>query len=221
MARQIFRSEGRPNPLLLARNYIMGYMSDPSPALREKVRVAYSAAAVEPRQQHAFPVGRQFAADLGYPPDLIGSLPPLCTEAFTGVSNVSLFAEIPAGAVVLDLGCGAGLDSSIASRKAGLKGMVVGIDFSYPMLERARACQRETGADRILFCQADAERLPLADHSVDIALVNGIFNLNPNRSAIFRELGRVMSLSGAVYAAELVLREPLPASQQCEANWFA
>lgn len=193
-----------------------------SAQLRQKVCAAYSAAALEPRQPHVFPVGRQFAEDLGYPADLLGRLPPLCTEVFTGVSNVSLFAEIPRGAVVLDLGCGAGLDSSIAAGKAGGNGAVIGVDFSFPMLVRARACQRETGAYRILFCQADAERLPLVDGSIDVVLVNGIFNLNPNRAAIFRELGRVVKPSGAVYAAELVLREPLPPSQsQSESNWFA
>ena len=190
--------------------------------LRQKVCAAYSAAALEPRKQHVFPVGRQFAEDLGYPADLLGRLPPLCTEVFTGVSNVSLFAEIRQGAVVLDLGCGAGLDSSIAARKTGRTGAVIGVDFSFPMLVRACACQRETGADPILFCQADAERLPLADGSIDVALVNGIFNLNPNRAAILRELGRVVRPSGAVFAAELVLRKPLPpGQQQSESDWFA
>ncbi len=193
-----------------------------SAELRQKVCAAYSAAALQPGGQHVFPVGRQFAEDLGYPADLLRRLPPLCTDAFTGVSNVSLFAEIPPGSVVLDLGCGAGLDSSIAANRVGQAGAVIGLDFSLSMLVRARACQRETGADRILFCQADAERLPLADGSIDVALVNGIFNLNPNRAAIFRELGRVVGPSGAVYSAELVLREPLPAArQQNESDWFA
>ena len=197
-------------------------MGDSSADLRHKVRAAYSAAALEPAREHVFPLGRRFAESLGYPPDLLRGLPLYCTEAFTGVSNVSLFAEIPQGAAVLDLGCGAGLDSSIAAGRAGPNGAVVGVDFSFPMLARARACQRETGAGRIVFCQADGERLPLPDHSVDVALVNGIFNLNPNRAAIFGELGRVVKPSGAVYAAELVLREPLPPSQQqCESHWFA
>jgi SAM-dependent methyltransferase len=197
-------------------------MDVPAAELRRKVCAAYSAAALEPEREHAFPVGRQFAEKLGYPADLLGNMPPVCTEAFTGVSNVSLFAEIAEGAVVLDLGCGAGLDSSIASRRAGRTGAVIGVDFSFPMLVRARACQRQTGANRILFCQADGERLPLPDGSIDVALVNGIFNLNPNRSAIFRELGRVIAPSGAVYAAELLLREPLPSrQQQSESNWFA
>jgi hypothetical protein len=35
--------------------------------LRDKVRIAYSAAAEKPEEKHAFPVGRGFAESLGYP----------------------------------------------------------------------------------------------------------------------------------------------------------
>jgi arsenite methyltransferase len=190
--------------------------------LREKVRAAYSAAAVEPERPHAFPVGRQFAESLGYPQELLATLPNECVEAFAGVSNVSIFADVPAGAVVLDLGCGAGMDSLIAARRAGPAATVVGVDFSFPMLARARRSARAAGIDNVMFCHADGERLPLADHSIGVTLVNGIFNLNPARKAIFRELGRVVSQTGMVYASELILRGPLPvAEQQCETNWFA
>ncbi|MFQ5929424.1 MAG: hypothetical protein ACE5MK_06980 [Acidobacteriota bacterium] len=57
---------------------------------------------------------------------------------------------------------------------------------------------------------------------IDVALVNGIFNLNPKRDAIFRELGRVVRGGGVLYAAELILCEPLPGEiPESEANWFA
>ena len=96
------------------------------------------------------------------------------------------------------------------------------MDFSSSMLARARQGQSESGADRVWFCQADGERLPLPDGSIDVALINGIFNLNPERTAIFHELGRVLKRGGVVFAAELVLREPLPADQrEREDNWFA
>lgn len=58
--------------------------------------------------------------------------------------------------------------------------------------------------------------------SIDIALVNGIFNLNPFRTEIFSELARVMRNEGSVYGAELILAEALPADAQAsEENWFA
>ena len=70
-------------------------------------------------------------------------------------------------------------------------------------------------------CRAAAESLPLADHCLDLVLINGIFNLNPARPAIFTELARVMRPGGRVCAAELILHEKLPEHEQTDANWFA
>jgi len=182
------------------------------------VRDAYSAAAEAPAAPQAFPVGREFAASLGY---AFAGVPSISVEAFSGVSDVSAIAAIPAGAAVLDLGCGAGLDSLLAARRTGPAGRVVGLDFSAPMVARARAAAAEAGAVNALFCLADAEQLPLRDRSIDVALVNGIFNLNPARASIFHELARVLRVGGEVYAAELVLRQPLPPDAYTAADWFA
>jgi arsenite methyltransferase len=193
-----------------------------SKELREKVQAAYSAAAANPQEVHAFPMGRAFAESLGYPQELLASLPAASVESFTGVSNVSVFADIPTGVTVLDLGCGAGLDSLVAARRAGPVGKVIGIDFSASMLARARQAAAQSGFTNIIFCQAAAEKLPIPDGCVDVAIVNGIFNLNPARDAIFRELARVIRPGGTLYAAELILAKPLPPEvQRAEANWFA
>lgn len=142
-------------------------------------------------------------------------------EAFCGVSNVSLFADIPEGAVVLDIGVGAGLDTLIAARRTGERGRVIGVDFSEGMLARARQAVCEARVRNVELYLADARRLPLEEESVDVALVNGIFNLNPARQAIFCELFRVLKPGGSVYVAELVLSAPLPEEEQNAANWFA
>ena len=193
-----------------------------SERIRERVRAAYSAAAADPQGKHPFPVGRSFAESLGYPVGLLCKLPAVAVDSFTGVSNVAIFAEIHEGDVVLDLGCGAGLDSLIASDRVGGSGKVVGIDFSEPMLSRARAAATELGVQNVKFYNGSAERLPLRDGCVDVTLVNGIFNLNPQRRAIFQELARVIRLGGRVYAAERVLNEPLaPGTRLTEDDWFA
>jgi len=191
-------------------------------ALRMGVWRAYSAVGQQPDGDHPFAVGRRFAEGLGYPTDMLARLPAASVEAFTGVSNVSLFAEIPPGAQVLDVGCGAGLDTLIAAERAGTAGQVMGIDFSAAMLARARQSAREGGSENIRLAQAGAEALPLPDESVDVALVNGIFNLNSERGWIFAELGRVVRPGGAVFAAELILREREPADAPDNLDdWFA
>jgi arsenite methyltransferase len=189
--------------------------------IRESVREVYSAAAQRPEGEYPFPVGRCFAQSVGYPADLLSTLPSISVNAFSGVSNVSLFADIPVGATILDLGCGAGLDSLIAARRVGITGRVIGVDFSDTMLARAQEAAVEARIKNIEFHHADAENLPIPNESVDIALLNGIFNLNPMREAIFRELARVIRSDGAVYAAELILKEPLPSEFRNDSNWFA
>jgi arsenite methyltransferase len=190
--------------------------------LEAAVCEAYSAAAQKPSGDHPFPVGRDFAASVGYPGELLDRLPSAAVEAFSGVSNVSLFASISVGAMVLDLGCGAGLDSLIAAGRVGSDGLIVGVDFSRAMLARAALAASEARMSNISFCLAQAASLPLKDGTVDVALVNGIFNLNPSRDAIFKELARVVRRGGAVFAAELVLREALPAQVCASAeSWFA
>ncbi len=197
--------------------------ANPNPgALRDKVRSAYSSAAGRPGDRHPFPVGRAFAESLGYPPDWLDRVPAASLDAFAGVSNVPCYAQVPPHSAVLDLGCGAGMDSLLMARRLGPRGRVVGIDFSPPMLDRARRAAADSGAANVLFCQADAERLPLAGASIDAAILNGIFNLNPARQAIFRELARCLRPGAPCYAAELILREPLPpAAAASEDNWFA
>jgi SAM-dependent methyltransferase len=187
--------------------------------IRAKVRDAYSAIAARPADKHVFPVGRTLAEELGYPGSLLDSLPAAAVEAFAGVSNVSVFAELAQGSTVLDVGCGAGMDSLAAARRAGF---VLGIDFSEVMLERAHLAAEASGARNVAFVLSDAEDLPLAPASIDVALVNGIFNLNPRRSLILTELARVLRPGGTLYGAELILENPLPEEAAAsEANWFA
>lgn len=190
--------------------------------LREGVRQAYTAVGERPEGQHPFAVGRQFAEALGYPAALLNRVPTISVEAFTGVSNVSVFADIPSGATVLDLGCGAGTDTLIAAQRAGPAGQVLGFDFSPAMLGRARQAATEAGHANVGLYQASAEALPLTDGSVDVVIVNGIFNLNPARAYIFEELGRVVKPGGTVYAAELILREPVTSTAPASLDdWFS
>ncbi|MBW2455492.1 MAG: methyltransferase domain-containing protein [Deltaproteobacteria bacterium] len=190
--------------------------------LRERVREAYSRAASEPTEGHPFPVGRALAEDVGYPESLLDALPKVAVDAFAGVGAVASNAEIAEGATVLDLGCGAGVDTVIAARRTGPHGKVIGVDFSDSMLERARAAVAEAELTHVELMAAPAEALPLATASVDVALVNGIFNLNPARDAIFAELARVVRPDGILWIAELVLTGPLSEeAARDESNWFA
>jgi SAM-dependent methyltransferase len=189
--------------------------------LREKVKKIYSSVAESPSDKHSFPTGRKFAEDIGYPKDIIDKLPAVTVDSFAGVSNVSIYASIPQGVTVLDLGCGTGLDTLIAAQKTGDNGRVIGIDFSEAMINKAKDGAKQGGFNNISFHVTEAEILPFPDSSIDIALINGIFNLNPFREKIFLELSRIIRDGGYVYASELILKEPNMSSSVCSLdNWF-
>ena len=69
-------------------------------------------------------------------------------------------AGIEAGESVIDVGCGSGAVSIAAAQKVGPAGMVLGIDVSGPMLERAR--QVAPAGLPVDFALADATVYPLS-----------------------------------------------------------
>lgn len=201
---------------------IYRFNMDNTQHMRTSVQRAYTEAARRPQDEHPFPVGRSFAESIGYPHNLLESLPSVSVDAFSGVSNVAIFADIPEGVTVLDLGCGSALDTLIAARRTGPKGKVISIDFSDAMLARARRAVEQVSLGNVELHLADAEIIPVEDRAIDVAIINGIFNLNPTRDAIFNELARVVRLGGTVFASELILREPLiPNVHESETDWLA
>lgn len=186
------------------------------------MREAYSKAAADPTAKHPFPLGRAFALEVGYPAELLDEMPPEAVARFTGVTDLSIVADLPPGATVLDLGCGTGLDAMIAARRVGKSGWVIGADFSEEMVRGAREAAK--GIRNVEFICAAAEGLPLKDGSMDVVLANGILNLNPHRDKVLYEMHRVLAPGGAAYMAELLLIEPAaPASAAaCDpGRWFS
>ncbi len=78
---------------------------------------------------------------------------------FFGQMGTHLVAQVslPAGARVLDVGCGKGAATFPAARAAGPGGQVTGIDLAGPMLARARDRARRDGIANVCFETGDAE----------------------------------------------------------------
>lgn len=187
--------------------------------LIDRVRRVYGRVADSPDGKHPFRVGRRFAERVGYPEEWLAAIPPASVESFAGVSCVPCFAQFAAGARVLDLGCGAGLDALLVSARAG---RVVGVDFSEQMVGRAKQSATAMAVTNVEFKVGSAEAIPAETGSFDVAIVNGIFNLNLARAAILSELARVLVPGGLVFAAELVLKGPLPPEiEPSRDDWFA
>ena len=178
--------------------------------LQNAVRERYAHVAAQPEAGYAFRVGRTFAAALGYPAELLDSIPQCALDAFTGVATPVLRADLPPGEAVLDLGCGAGLDLVLAAQAVGPSGQAIGIDMAAPMVARARDALTELGLTWAEARVGYAEALPVPDASIDCVLANGILNLSPDKSAVLREIARVLKPDGRLVLAETTLRSPLP-----------
>jgi arsenite methyltransferase len=189
--------------------------------VRTAVRDRYSEVGADPAQGYPFPVGRAFAEAVGYPPALLDALPPDAADAFAGVACPVPHANLVSGETVVDLGCGGGLDSLYAGRCVGPLGCVVGIDFAPAMLARAERSFAAAGMPWVEAHLRDGRGLPLPRGSADAVIVNGIFNLNPDKAALLAEVFQVLKPGGRLVAAEIVLTAPLsPDEGHTLDDWF-
>jgi demethylmenaquinone methyltransferase / 2-methoxy-6-polyprenyl-1,4-benzoquinol methylase len=104
-------------------------------------------------------------------------------------------AVVRPGDRVLDVCCGTG-DLAVAAARAG--GRVTGIDFSEPMLERARR-----KAPELSWVQGDALAMPFEDGSFEVVTIGfGLRNLEDERRGL-AELRRVLVPGGRLGVLEI------------------
>jgi len=105
---------------------------------------------------------------------------------------------------ILDLCCGTGdLALALAAEVRSPSAIILGADFAYPMLERAKEKAGGTGRrPSIEFLEADALALPFADQSFDLVTTAFGFRNLANYAAGLAELYRVLRPGGSVAILE-------------------
>lgn len=153
------------------------------------------------------------AEAFGYTADELSSIP---AEANMGLScgNPTAFANLKPGEVVVDLGCGGGLDVFLAAQKVGPAGKAIGIDMTPEMIALAqRNAARGPGGKpvpNVEFHLARIDQMPVADESADVIVSNCVINLAPDKTAVFREMFRALKPGGRVAVSDIALKKPLP-----------
>lgn len=180
--------------------------------LRQAIQDEYAVVAQSPQQGFHFHTGRHLAHLLGYEETWLEGIPDGSLESFAGTGNPFSLGALQPGQRVVDVGCGAGLDSLIAARMVGPLGQVIGVDMTAAMLEKARQGATDARLTTVEFREGYAEALPVPDSWADVVISNGVLNLMPDKVAALMEMARVLKPGGRLQIGDILVQKPVPTS---------
>jgi arsenite methyltransferase len=180
--------------------------------LRQAIQEEYAEVALAPEQGFHFHTGRPLAHLLGYEEAWLDGIPDGSLESFAGTGNPFSLGPLQPGERVVDVGCGAGLDSIIAARMVGSRGQVIGVDMTAAMLEKARRGVIEADLGNVEILEGYAEALPAPDGWADVVISNGVLNLFPDKEVALAEMARVLKPGGRLQIGDILVQKPVPTS---------
>ncbi len=186
--------------------------------LRQAIQEEYALVAAEPERDFHFHTGRRLAAIVGYDEEWLDGVPEGTIASFAGTGNPFSLGRLEPGERVVDVGCGAGIDSIIAARMVGPTGSVIGVDMTPAMVDKARAGAKEAGLSNVEFRQALAESLPVADSWADVIISNGVLNLFPDKLAGLQEMARVLKPEGRLQIGDILVQKAVPEKGKQDIN---
>ena len=190
--------------------------------LRREVDAVFGRVATTPKGSFHFHRGPEYAAHvLGYDAAALARLPVEVTTRFAGIGNPLAIAPLEAGETVLDVGCGAGTDLLLAALAVGAEGAAIGVDMNERMRDHALEGAVRMGLRNVDVRDGDATAVPVADHSVDVVISNGVLNLVPEKERAIAELARVLKPGGRLQIADIVVGQRLPESVVSDVDLWA
>jgi arsenite methyltransferase len=176
-------------------------------ALRQAIRDEYDVVASDPSHGFHFHTGRRLAGILGYQDAWLEGVPESTIASFAGTGNPFSMGELAPGEHVVDVGCGAGIDSLIAAKMVGPSGAVVGVDMTPSMLDKASTNAAVAGFTNTRFHQGLAESLPVDDGWADVVISNGVLNLFPDKFAALQEMARALRPGGRLQIGDILVEK--------------
>jgi SAM-dependent methyltransferase len=188
--------------------------------IREDIKEKYEGVAISPEGKFSYPTGQRGLDEQNYNPEILRSLPEDVLASYCGVGNPFSLGPVNKGEAVLDIGCGAGVDTLVAAIMVGSETRVTGIDLIPEMLEQARTNLEKTSIKNVTFQEGSAEQLPFADKTFDVVISNGAFNLVLDKAKALTEVFRVLKSPGRFLLADQILIGEMPAdTESMIKNW--
>jgi SAM-dependent methyltransferase len=197
---------------------------DISPAdqirIKESIRDKYRSVAQSPEGYFKYPTGEVGLKGLGYDPSVVERLPAEVRRSYCGVGNPFGPGLPGPGEKVLDIGCGAGVDTLIAALLTQPGGIALGLEPTPEMLARAVRNAELAGLRNAWFQEADAQGLPVPDNTFDLIVSNGAFNLVIDKARALAEAFRTLKPGGRLQIADQFLVPQAQPGQDPISSWF-
>lgn len=185
------------------------------------IQEKYKKVAITPEGHFKYPTGRDGLKGLHYNDKLIANLPDAVADSFCGVGNPFSLGKISQGEQILDIGCGAGVDTILAALSVGPKGSVVGVDIVPEIIARAQDNLQMVDLNNVNFKKTSGENLPFANDTFDVVISNGVINLIPDKEAAISEIIRVLKPAGRLMVADQIMIGSVQKDIKARfANWF-
>jgi arsenite methyltransferase len=178
--------------------------------LRRRISEKYRDVALDPAMGFHFHTGEPLARMLGYTDEELSGLPAENVASFAGTGNPFLFGPMAPGETVVDVGCGAGLDTLIAARQVGPAGTVIAVDMTPEMRAKAALGVAHLGLANVDIRDGHAESLPIPDAAANAVISNGVVNLCPDKQAVLREMYRVLRPGGRLQVGDILVHREVP-----------